>query len=161
LEKFRVVLKDAIDQNTSSRRVPIFRRSTLPLADLGELGLPRRNLSCRTIWTRRSPDRTSGWTPRISAVFAAKSVPVINVCHSIAGAAPGPGFHPEGMYEFKVDLDGDAVEEITYRIKFDERDAAGRQRMSLHRIDGIHATDPHAPGTSAAEWSNRTGRAAP
>jgi uncharacterized protein DUF4331 len=85
---------------------------------------------------------------------------VINVCHSIAGAVPSPGFHPKGMYEFKVDLDGDAVEEITYRIKFDERDAAGRQRMSLHRIDGLHATDPHAPGTSAAEWSNRTRRAA-
>jgi hypothetical protein len=35
------------------------------------------------------------------------------------------------MYEFKIDLDGDAVEEITYRIKFDERapadwEAAGR-----------------------------------
>jgi len=88
------------------------------------------------------------------------TVLVINVCHSIVGAVPSPGFHPEGMYEFKVDLDGDAVEEITYRIKFDERDAAGRPRMSLHRIDGIHATDPHAPGTSAAEWSNRTRRAA-
>ena len=36
---------------------------------------------------------------------------VINVCHSIAGPIPAPGYHPEGMYEFKVDLDGDAVEE--------------------------------------------------
>jgi hypothetical protein len=35
----------AIDQNTSSRRVPIFRRSTLPLADLGELALPCKKLS--------------------------------------------------------------------------------------------------------------------
>jgi hypothetical protein len=43
---------------------------------------------------------------------------VINVCHSIAGAVPSPGFHP------KIDLGGDAVEEITYRIKFDERAAA-------------------------------------
>ena len=33
---------------------------------------------------------------------------VINVCHSIAGPAPVPGYHPEGMYEFKVDSDGDA-----------------------------------------------------
>lgn len=72
---------------------------------------------------------------------------VINVCHSIAGAVPSPGFHPEGMYEFKIDLDGDAVEEITYRIKFDERDAAGKQRMTLHRIDGVRATDPHVPGS--------------
>ena len=72
---------------------------------------------------------------------------VINVCHSIAGAQPSPGFHPEGMYEFKVDLNGDAVEEITYRIKFDARDANGAQRLTLHRIDGAQATDPHAPGT--------------
>ena len=72
---------------------------------------------------------------------------VINVCHSIAGAVPSPGFHPEGMYEFKVDLNGDAVEEITYRIKFDARDADGAQRLTLHRIDGAQATDPHAPGT--------------
>lgn len=106
----------SIDQ--SSRRVPIFRRSRLPPADPGELGLPRRNLSCRTIWTRRSLDRTSGWTSRISTFFAAKSVRCwFNVCHSIAGAVPSPGFHPEGMYEFKVDLDGDAVEEIAYRIR--------------------------------------------
>ena len=47
---------------------------------------------------------------------------VINVCHSIVRAIPAPGYHPEGMYEFKVDLDGDAIEDITYRITFDERD---------------------------------------
>jgi hypothetical protein len=72
---------------------------------------------------------------------------VINVCHSIAGAVPSPGFHPEGMYEFKIDLNGDAVEEITYRVKFDARDANGGQRLTLHRIDGAQAADPHAPGT--------------
>ena len=41
---------------------------------------------------------------------------VIDVCHSIAGDIPAPGYHPEGMYEFKIDLNGDAVEELTYRI---------------------------------------------
>jgi hypothetical protein len=49
---------------------------------------------------------------------------IINVCHSIAGNIPVPGYHPEGMYEFKIDLDGDAVENLTYRVTFDERDAA-------------------------------------
>ena len=38
---------------------------------------------------------------------------VINVCHSIAGNIPVPGYHPEGMYEFKVDTDTDAVENLT------------------------------------------------
>src|SRR5277367_5030552 len=46
---------------------------------------------------------------------------VINVCHSIA-KPPISGYHPEGMYEFKVDLNGDAVEELTYRLTFEERD---------------------------------------
>ena len=27
---------------------------------------------------------------------------IINVCHSIAGNIPVPGYHPEGMYEFKT-----------------------------------------------------------
>jgi hypothetical protein len=72
---------------------------------------------------------------------------VINVCHSIAGEIPSPGYHPEGMYEFKIDLNGDAVEDITYRIAFDERDAAGKQRFVLSRIDGAKAADPHASGT--------------
>lgn len=39
---------------------------------------------------------------------------VISVCHSITRDIPTPGYHPEGMYEFKVDLDGDAVEDLTY-----------------------------------------------
>jgi hypothetical protein len=71
---------------------------------------------------------------------------VMNVCHSIAGDVPVPGYHPEGMYEFKIDLNGDAVEELTYRIAFDERDAAGKQRYKLRRIAGAQAGDPNAAG---------------
>ena len=72
---------------------------------------------------------------------------LIDVCHSIAGEIPSPGYHPEGMYEFKIDLNGDAVEEVTYRITFDERDARGTQRFVLRRITGAEAVDPHAAGT--------------
>ena len=72
---------------------------------------------------------------------------VINVCHSIFGEIPTPGYHPEGMYEFKIDLNGDAIEDVTYRITFDDRDAAARQRFVLRRITGADATDPHASGT--------------
>jgi hypothetical protein len=75
---------------------------------------------------------------------------VINVCHSIAGAVPAPGYHPEGMYEFKVDLDGDAVENITYRLTFDERDEHGKQRYVLRCITGADAVDPNAAGTVVA-----------
>jgi Domain of unknown function (DUF4331) len=75
---------------------------------------------------------------------------VINVCHSL-GKPPIPGYHPEGMYEFKVDLNGDAVEEVTYRLTFDERDAQGNQRCTVRRIRGAEAVDPHAAGTVIAQ----------
>ncbi|EIF33940.1 hypothetical protein BCh11DRAFT_01733 [Burkholderia sp. Ch1-1] len=78
---------------------------------------------------------------------------VINVCHSIAGEIPAPGYHPEGMYEFKIDIDGNAVEELTYRISFDERDLQGKQRFVVRRIAGADATDPHAQGEQIAEGS--------
>ena len=76
---------------------------------------------------------------------------VINVCHSIFGPIPVPGYHPEGMYEFKVDLNGDAVEDITYRITFDERDKRGKQRYVVRCIRGAQAVDPDAAGTVLAQ----------
>ncbi len=39
------------------------------------------------------------------------------------------------------------MEELTYRISFDERDSAGKQRFVLRRITGPEAVDSHAPGT--------------
>lgn len=71
---------------------------------------------------------------------------VINVCHSIFGPIPSPGYHPEGMYEFKVDLNGDAQEDVTYRFTFDERDKNGNQGYVVRRIRGAEAINPHAPG---------------
>ena len=76
---------------------------------------------------------------------------VINVCHSIFGAIPVPGYHPEGMYEFKVDSNGDAIEEVTYRLTFDERDNNGKQRYVVRCVKGQDAIDPHAPGMVVAE----------
>lgn len=76
---------------------------------------------------------------------------VINVCHSIFGPIAAPGWHPEGMYEFKVDLNGDAVEDITYRLTFDERDQHGKQRYTVRCIRGPEAVDPDAPGFVVTE----------
>jgi len=75
----------------------------------------------------------------------------INVCHSIAGAIPVPGYHPEGMYEFKIDLNGDAIEDLTYRVTFDERDSNGKQRFVLRSIADGDAADPHAGGVVIAQ----------
>jgi len=82
---------------------------------------------------------------------AVGTVLAINVCHSIAGPIPTPGYHPEGMYELKLDLDGDHVEDVTYRFVFAARDAQGTQHFTLRRITGADATDPFAPGTLVAE----------
>jgi len=76
---------------------------------------------------------------------------VINVCHSIFGPIPVPGYHPEGMYEFKVDLNGDAVEDVTYRLTFGERNKSGKQSYAVRCIRGAEAVDPHAPGIVVAE----------
>ncbi|WP_328852203.1 DUF4331 domain-containing protein [Micromonospora globbae] len=86
---------------------------------------------------------------------------VMNVNHSIATAATGhevpAGYHHEAQYEFKIDTNGDAVEELSYRFTFAELDQAGNQTVRLVRLDGPDAADPHAPGTLLAEGS--TGRA--
>ena len=74
---------------------------------------------------------------------------VINVCHSIFGPIPVPGYHPEGMYEFKVDLNGDAIEDITYRITFDERDKHGKQRYVVRCIRGAELSIRMRPALSS------------
>jgi Domain of unknown function (DUF4331) len=75
----------------------------------------------------------------------------INVCHSIFGPIPAPGYHPEGMYEFKIDMNGDAIEDVTYRFVFKERDAQGNQSYVVTRLMGADAADPHAAGKVVAQ----------
>ena len=79
---------------------------------------------------------------------------VINVCHSIGGEIAVPGYHPEGRYEFKIDLNGDAFEDLTYRITFDQRDAKGKQRFVVRCIRGANAVDPHAAGSVVAQGTS-------
>ena len=80
----------------------------------------------------------------------AGTVLAINVCHSLAGDIPTPGYHPEGKYEFKIDLDDDSVEDLTYRFVFGERGDLGRQSLTVHRLTGAAAADPFATGTVVA-----------
>lgn len=71
---------------------------------------------------------------------------ILNVCHSLAGNVTTPGFHHEGKYEFKVDLAGDAVEDVTYRATFGERGSDGIQTVQLRRLVGAAAADDFAEG---------------
>ncbi|MFD4996245.1 DUF4331 family protein [Streptomyces buecherae] len=63
------------------------------------------------------------------------------------------GFHDdESLYEIKIDTDGDAVEDITYRftfapITFAPFSTRGTQRWELRRFDGEAARDRDAEGS--------------
>jgi hypothetical protein len=88
-------------------------------------------------------------------VFAGQTgtVLVMNVNSSAAGGPPG--FHPGARYEFKVHVDGDAYETITYRLTFGAADGDGSQPVRVVQIAGVDARDDAAAGTTVAE--GRTG----
>src|SRR5215813_314106 len=70
-----------------------------------------------------------------------KSIFIINV-HPSAGQNPaGPTttepFAPEALYELKIDVDGDAVAEIAYRVRFSYHGDV--QTATLRRAEGSHA----------------------
>ncbi|GAB1824084.1 DUF4331 family protein [Herbidospora sp. RD11066] len=54
--------------------------------------------------------------------------------NSFVGPDAPKGLHPEGRYEFKIDGNGDAVEDVTFRFTFGERDAEGLQTFRLHYV---------------------------
>ncbi|GAA2905066.1 hypothetical protein GCM10010517_71210 [Streptosporangium fragile] len=83
---------------------------------------------------------------------------VTNHSHSLAGEDIPRGLHPEGRYEFKIDGNGDAVEDLTYRFTFSDADADGAQGYELRRLAGPEARDAFAAGTVIAR--GRTGEAA-
>jgi hypothetical protein len=53
-----------------------------------------------------------------------------------AGRSSATTFHPEARYEFKIDMNGDATEDITYQFSFTEPAIDGQQRFHLRRIEG-------------------------
>lgn len=60
------------------------------------------------------------------------------------------GFHPEALYEFHIDTDGDAVQDLTFRMSFRTPGPDGRQAWVLDRLTGAGATDRNATGTIVA-----------
>jgi hypothetical protein len=76
---------------------------------------------------------------------------IMDVNSSAAGPDAKPGFHPEGRYEFKIHRDGSEVEEITYRVSFDEIDGAGEQALRVELLTGAAASDDGANGELVAE----------
>lgn len=59
------------------------------------------------------------------------------------------GFHHEAMYEFKIDLSGNAKEDITFRVVFGER-ANDQQTVEVRKLTGADANNRMAEGTIVA-----------
>lgn len=60
------------------------------------------------------------------------------------------GFHPEALYEFKIDTDGDAIEDLTLRAAFRPQDSGGHQEFVLTQLRGAQARDRDAVGRVVA-----------
>jgi hypothetical protein len=85
----------------------------------------------------------------------AGTVFVMNVNSSVAGRNYPERFHPEALYEFKVDTDRDALEDVTLRVSFGPGEADGRQVLDVRRLDGLASRDRSAEGVVLAQ--GRTG----
>jgi hypothetical protein len=78
------------------------------------------------------------------------TVLIMDVNNTISGPDAPKGFHPEARYEFRVDLDGNAEEDMAFRLTFGPRDVRGQQTVELRRLDGADARQPAATGTLLA-----------
>ncbi len=56
-----------------------------------------------------------------------------------AGKTSPTTFHPDVVYELKIDSNGDAIEEVSYRFRFAEPDANGEQLFTVFRAEGEDA----------------------
>ncbi|OLF19178.1 DUF4331 family protein [Actinophytocola xanthii] len=78
---------------------------------------------------------------------AAGTVFVMNV-NPLSGRG---GFHPRALYEFKVDTDGDAREDLTFRVTFGAAYPNGAQRVELRQLSGPAARNRDAEGRIVAQ----------
>ncbi|MBV9173490.1 MAG: DUF4331 family protein, partial [Chloroflexi bacterium] len=70
---------------------------------------------------------------------------------SEAGAAPS--FHPAAHYQFHIDVDGDALEELVFRITFGPSHGASSQPIEVHVLVGPDARH-HAAGGTLLAWGS-------
>jgi len=71
-----------------------------------------------------------------------KSILIMDVHPSFDVLQSGPTtaepFAPEGLYEIKIDTDGDAIADITYQVRF-ASGGGGAQTATLRRLEGAQA----------------------
>src|SRR5215510_2306144 len=84
------------------------------------------------------------------------TVLVLGVNNSAGRADKPDGFRPDAHYDFRIDLNGDAIEDRTFRVMFGPPDAERGQALQLSLLKGAEARDHSADGTLLA-WGS-TGR---
>jgi hypothetical protein len=78
---------------------------------------------------------------------------VMCVNSSAAGSNTPVGFHPGAHYDFRIDVDGDSVEDVIHRFTFGRIDEAGHQALELHRLSG-DAVREHAAVGALEAWGS-------
>jgi hypothetical protein len=62
-------------------------------------------------------------------------------------------FAPEALYEIKIDVNGDAVADIAYRIRFSSS-VGGVQTATLRRVEGAQAAEANDSGEAIVEGAS-------
>jgi hypothetical protein len=81
---------------------------------------------------------------------ATGTVFIMNTHNSIAGPDAPQGFHPEARYAFRIDTDGDALEDLVYCVTFGPIEHGGYQSVELWGLAGPEARHLDAAGTRLA-----------
>jgi hypothetical protein len=95
-------------------------------------------------------------------VFAGESANttvLIMAVNPLAGELSPITFRAGALYDFKIDTNADVIEDIDYRITFDEPDPNGIQRLELRRLEGSAATEYGSRGDLIA--AGNTGEVIP
>jgi len=93
-----------------------------------------------------------------------KSILIMNVHPAVSFQPPGPTiatpFATDGIYEIKIDTDGDLVADVVYSVRFAST-ADGKQTATLRRVAGAQATGTGENGNVILEGAPvSTGREA-
>jgi hypothetical protein len=82
---------------------------------------------------------------------------LIMTVNPLAGVLNDGTFHPGASYEIKVDTDGNAKEDLTYKITFSAPNASLQQTLTLRRLSGGGGGSVLASGTTDTNIAVRDG----
>lgn len=76
---------------------------------------------------------------------------IMNVNSTITGPDITAGFHPEARYEFRIHVNGADLEDLTYRIEFDQAGSDGQQAYTVHELTRAAARGDDGAGEIVAQ----------